>query len=94
MRDFVTYTITDEMPAQMHRQIEIPEFMLSQEAPEVNPTDFVLLFIRVIQMVSFIVFCYSFLAIDRFPVLAWVGMPVSLIVFAVFSKWGDNRAVD
>lgn len=94
MRDFVTYTIKNEMPAQMHRQIEIPKFMLSQEAPEVNPTDFVLLFIRAIQMVSFLLFTYSFLAIDRFPVLAWVGMPVSLIVFAIFSKWGDNRAVD
>lgn len=94
MRDFVTYTIKNEMPAQMHRQIEIPEFMLSQETPEVNPTDFVLLFIRAIQMVSFLLFTYSFLAIDRFPVLAWVGMPVSLIVFAIFSKWGDHRAVD
>lgn len=94
MRDFVTYTITDEMPPRMGQQIEIPEFMLSQEAPEVNPTDFVLIFIRAIQMVSFLLFTYSFLAIDRFPVLAWVGMPVSLIVFAIFSKWGDNRAVD
>lgn len=85
MREFKTFIIHKEMPTKISRQISIPDFMLAEKPQEVKSHPI----LGIIQGITFITLCYSFMGLDRFPAQAWVGMTVSLVAFTLASVWRD-----
>ena len=75
MRDFVTFTITDEMPAHMNRQIEIPEFMLSQDEPEIKES----VIPNIIQFIALSGIVYFGILTETHLAAGLIGLAVSII---------------
>lgn len=80
MREFKTFQI-DEMPPRMGRQIEIPDFMLSETAEEVKEDR--LTFKDIIRLISIIGICWFFCFMDNNVAVGLIGVTASTAVLAL-----------
>jgi len=87
MRRFVTYTITDEMPARMNQQIEIPEFMLSQDEPERKES----IIPDIIRFIALSGIVYFGILVETNLVAGIIGLAVSIATIGGASCFGSNR---
>ena len=91
MREFKTYEIKREMPTNDCGQISIPEFMVAQKPTEIKSRASLADILAIIQFIAFIAFVYFFMAIDWRPVMAWVGMVVSMCIFVIVNMWRNEH---
>ena len=78
MRNFKTFSFTDEMPAHMNRQIEIPEFMLAEKPEEVKSS----IIPDIVRFISLAGVVYFFCLTDLHLLGGLIGVFASLGVLA------------
>lgn len=93
MREFRIYDINAEMPAAIDGQIYIPKFMLSERRKKVKSGSKPEVIKTMIEGASIAALCWFFMAMDAFPVVSYIGMPLSLAALIVTERRGKKNAI-
>ena len=92
MREINFYDINREMPTNDSRQISIPMFMLTEKHVEVKP-DHTGIY-QFLHLFFLVIFSGFFMAIDIAPLMSWIGMIGSFILFTYFGIRGNGNVMD